>query len=122
MLLNIGTRPDGTIPEQALERLEGIGKWLEQYGESIYGTDAGYLGDLSWGVSTQKDNALYLHVLEHQDSIEIPAGSKPRSVTRLRDGSKLDFKYRKGVLTISFGAADPSEVDEVIRVEFRKSL
>lgn len=122
LLLNIGPRPDGTIPEQALERLEGIGKWLEQYGESIYGTDAGYLGDLSWGVSTQKDNALYLHVLEHQDSIEIPAGSKPRSVTRLRDGSKLDFKYRKGVLTISCGAADPKEVDDVIRVEFRKSL
>lgn len=28
LLLNIGPRPDGTIPEQALERLEGIGKGL----------------------------------------------------------------------------------------------
>lgn len=122
LLLNIGPRPDGTIPEQALERLEAIGQWLEQYGESIYGTDAGYLGDLSWGVSTQKDNVLYLHMLEHQDCIEIPANSKPRSVTRLRDGSKVDFKYMKGVLTISCGAADPKEVDDVIRVEFRKRL
>ncbi len=38
LLLNIGPRPDGVIPHQAQELLEGIGKWLAVNGEAIYGT------------------------------------------------------------------------------------
>jgi alpha-L-fucosidase len=38
LLLNIGPRPDGTIPEGMQKRLLAIGKWLEVNGEAIYGT------------------------------------------------------------------------------------
>lgn len=38
LLLNIGPRPDGTIPEQAQRILLEIGKWLSVNGEAIYGT------------------------------------------------------------------------------------
>ncbi|HZR38552.1 MAG TPA: alpha-L-fucosidase [Ktedonobacteraceae bacterium] len=38
LLLNIGPRPDGTIPEQEEEILLGIGRWLVTNGEAIYGT------------------------------------------------------------------------------------
>jgi alpha-L-fucosidase len=37
-LLNIGPRPDGTIPEEEERILLEIGKWLEINGEAIYGT------------------------------------------------------------------------------------
>jgi alpha-L-fucosidase len=40
LLLNVGPKADGTIPEIAKERLLGIGKWLEVNGEAIYGTRA----------------------------------------------------------------------------------
>ena len=36
--LNVGPKPDGTIPEVAKERLLGLGKWLQVNGEAIYGT------------------------------------------------------------------------------------
>ena len=39
-LLNIGPKPDGTSPEEAIERLDGIGKWMEVNAESIYDTKA----------------------------------------------------------------------------------
>jgi alpha-L-fucosidase len=39
MLLNIGPKPDGTIPEEDKNLLEGIGKWLEVNGESIFDTE-----------------------------------------------------------------------------------
>lgn len=38
LLLNVGPKADGTIPEQAREVLLGMGKWLALNGEAIYGT------------------------------------------------------------------------------------
>jgi alpha-L-fucosidase len=38
LLLNIGPKPDGTIPEPEQEMLRAIGKWLAVNGEAIYGT------------------------------------------------------------------------------------
>jgi len=38
LLLNVGPRPDGTIPKEAQSILLEIGDWLEVNGEAIYGT------------------------------------------------------------------------------------
>jgi alpha-L-fucosidase len=38
MLLNVGPRPDGSIPEEAQAILHAIGRWLTVNGEAIYGT------------------------------------------------------------------------------------
>ena len=38
MLLNVGPKPNGEIPDEAKVSLDGIGKWLEVNGEAIYGT------------------------------------------------------------------------------------
>ena len=38
LLLNIGPRPDGTIPDEEVAILESIGDWLRVNGEAIYGT------------------------------------------------------------------------------------
>jgi len=38
LLLNVGPKPNGEIPEQPKELLTGMGKWLEVNGEAIFGT------------------------------------------------------------------------------------
>ncbi len=38
LLLNIGPRGDGTIPEGMQQRLRGMGRWLSVNGDAIYGT------------------------------------------------------------------------------------
>lgn len=38
LLLNISPMADGTIPDDQKQVLLGVGNWLKQYGESIYGT------------------------------------------------------------------------------------
>ena len=38
LLLNVGPKPDGSIPDEAKKLLLGMGKWLQINGEAIYGT------------------------------------------------------------------------------------
>jgi len=38
LLLNVGPKPDGTIPKEARDLLLEVGKWLEINGDAIYGT------------------------------------------------------------------------------------
>ena len=38
LLLNIGPKPDGTIPDPEIRMLEEIGEWLALNGEAVYGT------------------------------------------------------------------------------------
>lgn len=38
LLINVGPRADGTIPEIQVDRLKKLGAWLKAHGEAIYGT------------------------------------------------------------------------------------
>ena len=40
LLLNVGLKPDGTLPEHERQTLVEIGRWLDVHGEGIYGTRA----------------------------------------------------------------------------------
>jgi alpha-L-fucosidase len=60
-LLNIGPKPDGSIPEESVTVLETVGKWLDTNGKAIYGTER---GEFSWNSNaqyTRRGNTLYIH-------------------------------------------------------------
>lgn len=54
-LLNVGPTGEGVIPLESVERLEVIGSWLEQNGESIYGTTFSPFEKFDWGRCTRKE-------------------------------------------------------------------
>ena len=63
-LLNVGPTAEGIIPEESVERLGEIGKWLGKNGEAIYGNKKGLTKENYAGYSTlsKNGNALYLFV------------------------------------------------------------
>ena len=60
-LLNIGPKPDGSIPEESVTVLETVGKWLETNGKAIYGAERGEFGWNSNANYTRRGNRLYIH-------------------------------------------------------------
>jgi alpha-L-fucosidase len=66
-LLNVGPMPNGKIQPEFQETLQTIGAWTEKYGASIYGTRGGPIPPQPWGVTTQKGDRIYVHVLNWRD-------------------------------------------------------
>ncbi len=62
-LLNVGPRPDGTIPRPSLTRLSQIGAWMKVNGESIYGSERCPFGGGMIGLTTAIGNRVYWHIL-----------------------------------------------------------
>jgi alpha-L-fucosidase len=75
-LLNVGPRPDGSIPEPQARALQGIGAWLKTNGEAIYGTRpfsrpsdiVPETGKMSY---TVKDGQLFVHLLDWREGIPL---------------------------------------------------
>ena len=78
LLLNVGPMPTGEIEPRQVEVLRGIGNWLEQNGESIYGTRGGRSCRPSDGQHA-KGITVYLHLLKSDWSRDPFAGCPPGS-------------------------------------------
>lgn len=63
LLLNVGPRPDGSIPGEQVARLEAMGKWLKTNGESIYGSERPERAMTGCGRVTAAGDAVYIHAL-----------------------------------------------------------
>jgi alpha-L-fucosidase len=102
-LLNTGPLPDGTIQSENVDTLMVMAKWLDKYGETIYGTRKGPIDPRAWGVTTAKEDKVYLHLLAWKDeSILIPPiDRKIKSATFFADGKPIAFKQSKNGITIT---------------------
>lgn len=67
-LLNIGPKGDGSVVGFEKQVLEGIGKWLKENGEAIYGTSVASIDNQKWGLITAKKEKLYLHVIKFPEN------------------------------------------------------
>ncbi len=121
LLLNIGPRPDGTLPEQALERLKAMGEWLSVNGETIYGTRGGFIAPQSWGVTTQKDNKLYVHILDLKENALTLAFGNRKLLSAKVFGTQEKVSCRQdrktGDVLISLPEL-PDSIDYILELEF----
>ena len=61
-LLNIGPKPDGSIPEESVGILTSVGKWMDRNGQSIYQTEKCQPRRSNYAGFTRNGNTLYMHI------------------------------------------------------------
>jgi alpha-L-fucosidase len=145
LLLNIGPRSDGTIPEEVQQVLRSVGSWLAINGEAIYGTRpwqiygegptkvaAGSFHDTETASFTAddfrfttKDGLLYAIELEWpagQEATIQSLGSVPMpnrtilSVVLLGSDVKLEFEQRSDALHIKIPTHAPGKYAYAFRL------
>ena len=145
LLLNVGPKPDGCIPEEAQALLLDIGRWLEINGEAIYGTTPWHTygegptvpveaGVFQEGQNTQytaqdirftvKDDALYATCLAWpRDSVTIMSlkgfylyPHEGLSVTLLGSDHPLTWRRTDKGLVINTPAKPPCEHAYVFKI------
>jgi len=119
LLLNVGPRPDGTIQPEASDRLQQIGKWLETYGTSIYGTRAGPVAPQKWGATTQRGQTVFVHVLDGSiTTLTLPSiAARVANATLLGRNIPVQFRASEAGLELTVPAPTTGEPDRVIALE-----
>jgi alpha-L-fucosidase len=146
LLLNIGPRSDGTIPEAVQQVLLDVGAWLNVNGEAIYGTRpwriygegptkvaSGSFHDTDTANYTAEDfrfttkgDVLYATGLKWPSKEEImihslgqTLGSRPvQGVALLGNDARLQFEQRSDGLHVHLPAQPPAKYAYVLRMTF----
>jgi alpha-L-fucosidase len=119
-LLNVGPMPNGRIQPEFTERLQAIGDWLTTHGEAVYGTRGGPVSPRPWGVTTQKGNKIYVHLLDWPaaDDLWLPVSGAVASAHFLgRDGLVRFRAEKNGVLLSGIPAMQAGDLDTIIVLE-----
>ena len=122
-LLNVGPMPNGKIQPEFVTRLREVGQWLATYGDSIYGTRGGPVSPRTWGVTTQKGNRVYVHVLDWNDAdaLWLPLGARVTSAKFVKDGSPAEVtQVNGGVLIKAIPEHAVDAFDTVIALELER--
>lgn len=131
MILNIGPKPTGAFPEEAVLTLREIGKWMQANAESIRGCGKAGLQKPDFGRFTRNGNRLYLHVYENSiGPLPLPQLKKDQiqSVRFLHNGAEIPISTSwvhsdyPDVCFLDLGADPnlPDPIDTVLEVTLKQ--
>jgi alpha-L-fucosidase len=128
-LLNVGPKPDGTIPQASVDRLAEIGSWMDINSESIYGTEASPFRRLWWGRCTQKeleggDTRLYLQVFDSPEDkiLLVPVNNEDIHCYALSDNEeKYDVEKTEEGLVVHLIGEAVDEISSVVVLDIKGS-
>lgn len=125
ILLNIGPKGDGSFDQKDSRILDSIGSWMKTNSAAILGTERSALPIQSWGVVTQKEQRLYLHVFEWpKDGKLLLAGLKTAvdAAYLIADESEAKLNVKRlnsSDLSIDIPAVAPDGSDAVLVLELK---
>ncbi len=126
-LLNIGPKADGSIPQESIDRLQAVGRWMDVNGEAIYATQASpFPRRLPWGRVTQKTaenggTILYLHVWDWpaDGRILLPTlQGLPTTGKLLANGAAVTTQQTADGVVVQLPGTAPDPDASVARLDF----
>ena len=124
LLMDVGPKEDGTIPEEQIKVLKEFGRWTKKHAEAIYGTRAGIPQENYYGASAlSKDKkTLYLYVNRKPNSTINVLGlnSAVKTVRLVGSEKTLDFDHNDKVLKVKLDEKDLDPAITVIALDLKK--
>ena len=94
---------------------------MDGNGDTIYGSRGGPITPRSWGVSTQKGNVVFLHVLDWQDEyLALPDLPGITGAHLFRSTTALEFKTLSAGLLLRLPKEGRDPIDTIVVLEQRK--
>ena len=113
LLLNIGPRADGSVPSEAIEPLQTVGRWLQAYGDAaVYGplTPCKVRSASGVGRFTQRGNTLYFwQWIRSEQLIFGGFETKLKSIRLLPGGTPVAFSQTDRQIIVEQPAAELSD-------------
>ena len=121
LLLNIGPKPDGTIPDEQVAILKDIAAWMKDNKEAIHGSGANPFSEFfDWGYCTVNGTDIYLHVTEWSDGKIITLPRLQNNISNIlllgEPGRKLNWKKTDGNYAITLSGDPVHSFASVIKV------
>ena len=93
-LLNIGPKPDGSIPPESIRILTEVGDWMQRNGDTIYTSEPCQPRRSNYASFTRKGNTLYMHVHYWPGPTVVVAGlmNKVRSARLVAGNREVKFE------------------------------
>lgn len=123
LLLDIGPKSDGTIPEKQAEILKDLGKWTSKHASAIYETNRGIPFENYKGKSalSTSGKSLFIYLEEAKSFTKIYGlGTKPISARIIGDSKaavKIDYSTEK-TLTLNFQNTNFDKDVTVVEINF----
>lgn len=121
LMLNVSPDGEGNFPPYQIKNLLKTGQWLQDNGESIYGTTYGLIPPQPWGVTTSKPGKLFLHIFRRPENGElfVPfVKGSIKEITLLGTHKKLNFKKDNDGIIIQLPDKLPDDRNTVVEVNY----
>ena len=119
-LLNVGPKPNGEIKKEFVDTLAIVGKWMDKNAVSIRGTRGNVTAVQDWGVLTQRNKTIYVHILDKKDQnnfIFVPQlVDKINTATLLNTNSIMKFKQVPEGVFIYLDGIKLNDIDTIIQL------